>query len=88
VLRTLRRPVCFRKRLVQCSGEGVGLPFLRVQPTQKSFPNIQPFTRSPERLAAIVAVDDWDFFGAFVAPALSGRTEDTNDRAIDAGSVR
>jgi hypothetical protein len=37
VLRPLHRPVCFRKRLVQCGGEGLGLPFLRVHSTQIVF---------------------------------------------------
>ena len=54
----------------------------------KSFPSIQPFTRSPDRLAAMVVVDDWNFFGAFAAAALGERTEDTNGRAIGAGSVQ
>jgi len=36
----------------------------------------------------MVVVDDWNFFGAFAAPALGERTEDTNGRARGAGSVQ
>ena len=53
----------------------------------KTFPSIQPFSRSPDTLAAMVVVGDWNFF-AFAAPALGERTEDTNGRAIGAGSVQ
>jgi len=42
----------------------------------KEFSEHPTFTRSPDRLAAIVAVDDWDFFVAFLAPTLNGGTEE------------
>jgi hypothetical protein len=62
-------------------GSGVAISSGPARP--KTFPSIQPFSRSPDTLAAMVVVGDWNFF-AFAAPALGERTEDTSGRAIGA----
>ena len=70
-------PSCLLQKAAHAAQRrGCGVAISSGTANPKSFPSIQPFTRSPDRLAAIVAVDDWDFFVAFVAPTLNGGTEE------------
>jgi hypothetical protein len=64
---------------------GSGVAILSGSANPRSFPRFQRVTKSTDRLAALVAVDDWDLIVAFVAPDVTGDTKDTIGSAIGAG---